>query len=296
MAFRPRGRTPRDFSRRIEKARRKIKSEKPGASGSYQLIEKHVATAGDVVERTLNSLRHLGSQRFAVAPYYEHFDRWLMSLRSVVSEFQSSTAVDVDEQFAKESAQLLSNIELALKEKQLMEASYEESIRRINQNQLEARTALAQVEREYVTKANEIGGKKERVVKPAVTNIGKLREELNRVVRMRAGFLRGISKKAKAQREAEASQRLDSAKSELAKIEASLATDQQRLQGQYKKGKREILERIANHQREIENLEAASQIDDALDARCGACDALINAVNALLRRTEASLETTSPSS
>ncbi len=296
MAFRPRGRTPRDFSRRIEKARRKIKSEKRGASGSYQLIEKHVATAGDVVERTLNSLRHLGSQRFAVAPYYEHFDRWLMSLRSVVSEFQSSTAVDVDEQFAKESAQLLSNIELALKEKQLMEASYEESIRRINQNQLEARTALAQVEREYVTKANEIGGKKERVVKPAVTNIGKLREELNRVVRMRAGFLRGISKKAKAQREAEASQRLDSAKSELAKIEASLATDQQRLQGQYKKGKREILERIANHQREIENLEAASQIDDALDARCGACDALINAVNALLRRTEASLETTSPSS
>jgi chromosome segregation ATPase len=257
--------------------------------------EKHVPTSKEVVDKTLNSLSRLGSQRFAVAPFYEHFDRWLLSLRTVVSEFESSPAVTADDQFAKECSQALSDIELALKERRVKEASRDEAIRKSSQNLLDARSLLAQSEREYAAKAKELAASKEQAVKTVASRVGKLRGELNRIVKIRAGFLRSISKKTKAQKEAETSQRLDSTKSELAKIERSFVTEQEKLQEEYKRRKRQILEQIANNEKEIENLEAGSQVDDALDARRAGCDALMNAVNAFLQRTQATSETTSPS-
>jgi len=295
MASQPRARTPRVFARRSEKVRRKAKSERTRPIDTYRMEEEHVPTSKEVVDRTLNSLSRLGSQRFAVAPFHEHFNRWLLSLRTVLSEFESSPALAVDDMFAKECSRVLSDIELALKERRVKEASRDEAIRESNQNLLDARTLLSQTEREYTAKARELAASKEQAVKTVATRLGKLRDELNRIVNIRAGFLRGISKRAKAQKEAEASQRLDSTKSELAKIERSFATEQQKLQQEYKERKRRILEQIANYEKEIENLEAGSQVDDALDARRAVCDALINAVNAFLQRTQATPETTSPS-
>lgn len=295
MASYARARTPRDFARRSEKVRRKAKSERTRPIDTYRMEEKQLPTSKEVVDKTLNSLSRLGSQRFAVAPFYEHFDRWLLSLRTVVSEFESSPALAVDDQFAKECSRVLSDIELVLKERRVKESSRDEAIQKGNQKLLDARTLLSQTEREYTAKARELAASKEQVVKTVASRAGKLREELNRIVKIRAGFLRGISKKAKAQKEAEASQRLNSTKSELTKIERSFATEQEKLQQEYKGRKQRILEQIANYEKEIGNLEAGSQVDDALDARRAVCDALINAVNAFLQRTQATSETTSPS-
>jgi uncharacterized phage infection (PIP) family protein YhgE len=296
MSSQPRARTPRDFARRSEKARRKAKSERSRPIDTHRTEEKHVPTSKEVVDRTLNSLSRLGSQRFAIAPFYEHFDRWLLSLRTVVFEFESSPALTVDDQFEKECSQVLSDIELALKERRVKEASRDEAIRKSNQNLLDARTLLSQTEREYTAKVRELAASKEQEVKTVASRVGKLREELNRIVKIRAGFLRGISKKTKAQREAEASKRLDSTRSELAKIEHSFATEQEKLQKEYKGRRPQILEQIASYEKGIENLDAGSRIDDALDARRAGCDALMNAVNAFLQRSQATSETTSPSS
>ena len=111
---------------------------------------------------------------------------------------------------------------------------------------------------------------------------------------MRAGFLRSISKKTKAQKEAEASQRLDSTKNELTKIKRSFASEQEKLRKEYKERKQHILEQITNQQKNIEILEAGSEIDDAVDIRRAACDALVNDVNSLLQRNVQTSETTNP--
>ena len=200
MASQPRARTPRDFTRRSEKARRKAKSERTRPIDTYRIEEKHVPTSKEVVDRTLNSLSRLGSQRFAVAPFYEHFDRWLLSLRTVVSEFESSPALAVDDMFAKECSQVLSDIELALKERRIKEASRDEAIQKGSQDLLDSRTLLSQTEREYAAKAKELAATKEQAVKTIASRVGKLRQELDRIVKIRAGFLRGVSKKAKAQK------------------------------------------------------------------------------------------------
>jgi hypothetical protein len=139
---------------------------------------------------------------------------------------------------------------------------------------------------------NEIAAKREHAIKPVATNLGKVREELNRIVRMRAGFLRGISKKAKAQKTSEAAQKLDHTKYQLATIEQSFATEQKKLRDEHERRKRQIVQQMTSYQREIENLEGGMQVDDALDARRAACDAFINAVNAFSHRTQSTPETT----
>jgi len=282
-------RTRRGFSRGPEKARAKTKTESPRPSGEYPFMEERVQSFEEVVEGTLNSLRRLGGQRFALAPFHEHFDRWLLNLRMVLSEFDSNPSVKVDDQFEKECAQVLSNIDLALKEKRLKEASLQESVRRINQKLLDSRALLAQTEREYASKAREIADRKEHAARPVASKLGALKEELNRTVRMRTSFLRSVLK-AGARKEAEATQRLDSTKKELATIEHSFAAEMGPLQDEYKRRKQKLLEEIANYQREIGNLEANSQVNDAVEERQTACGALINAVNALLQRTEQASE------
>jgi len=293
MGYQPRARTPRGFGRRPEKVRPKTKAEKQRASGNYLLDEEHVPTRDEVVDRTVNNLHHLGTQRFAIAPFYEHFDRWLLSLRTVMSEFESSQVTSVDDQFARECSQALANIEQALSERRIKEMAREETLRKNSQSIQEEKRALTQIDREYLTKAKEITRQRQNTIRPVAGRLATLREELDRVIRMRAGFLRGISKKTKAQKTEETTHRLDTTKKELAKIEQSFVTEQERLKDEHRKRKQQILAEIARHQKEIESLEAEQQqMDDAADIRRSTCDALVNAVNALLQRTELSAKTT----
>jgi vacuolar-type H+-ATPase subunit I/STV1 len=294
MGFQPRGRTPRDFGRRPGRSKPQSKLGKRGIGSGYQLEEEHTISAAEIVNRTLNSLSRLGDQRFAVAPFHEHYDRWLLSVRNVLSEFEGSPTINVDDHFKEECLRVVADIELALKERRLKEMSNDEAIRRVNHNLVDAKSLLAQTDKEYAIKMNEITEKRENAIKPVATNLGRFREDLNRIVSMRAGFLRGISKKTKAQKTIEATEKLDDTKRELATIQQSFATEQKKLRDERQRRKHQILKQIANYQKEIENLEAGVQIDDALDARHAACEALINAVNGFLQRTQSVPDTTSP--
>jgi len=295
MAFQPRARTPREFRRRHEKPKQRAKAGRREENSSYQYVEKQAPNSKDIVDRTFNSLHHLGTQRFAIPPYHEHFDRWLLNLRNVLSEFEPSVPVGVDDRFMQDSARILSEIELTLQERRLKEVSREEAIRVLSQKLSEARSLLAQVERQDATKAKELSGQRDRAVKPALTRIGKLRGELDRIVRMRAGFLRGISKKTKAQKTAETTQRLDLTKRELANIEKSYATEHEKLQADHESRRRQVLQQIEGYQKEIESLEPGSEVNDALEARRLACDALITAIDSLLQRNKSDSLTTGSS-
>jgi hypothetical protein len=286
MGFQSRARTPRDLGRRPRRSKSKSKPGKHGTGGAYRLEEEHTLTAAEIVDRTLNSLSRLGNQRFAVAPFHEHYDRWLLSVRNVISELEASSAVTVDDHFKDECSRVLSDIELTLKDRRAKEASNDEAARIVNRNLLDTKSLLAQTEREYAVKMNEIAAKREHAIKPVATNLGRLRQELSRISRMRAGFLRGISKKVKVQKTTEATQKLDTTKRELATIEQSFATEQKKRQVEHERRRRQILEQIANYQKEIANLESGPKVDDALDVRHATCDALVNAVNSLLQRTQ----------
>lgn len=267
---------------RRAKAKAKGKGQKRRSGGSYILEENRAPTREEVADRTLSRLRNLGNQRFALAPFDEYFGSWLMDLREVLSEFELSPTMSVDDLFVKERSRILSNVELELEEIRHEQVSREEATKSLSDN----RILLERIEEEYVTRTREIEWQKNSEIKRLSSNIAGLREELDRIARMRTGIFKAISKKAKEQKEAEVTQRLNSAQNELALATQHFIVEQGRLRDEYERKKQPIIDQIRDQQKEVENQE----IDWSLEARRAAYEALANAVNALLKRKGSSLD------
>jgi hypothetical protein len=261
---------------RREKVKAKAKGRKRRSSGSYISEENHAPAPEGIVQRTLNRLHNLGNQIFAISPFSQHFSRWLIDLRVVLSEFESSPNLNMDDQFVKERSQILSNVELRLKELRRRETSGEEAFKSLSDNRL----LLVRIEEDYTTGKKEIEERKRTEIKRLSSNVDSLKEELELIARTKTGIFRAISKKAKAQKEAEATQRLNSAQGELAFAVQHFAAEQENLRDEYEKKKQPLIKQMRDHQKEIESQE----IDGSLEARRAACEALVNATNALLQR------------
>jgi DNA repair exonuclease SbcCD ATPase subunit len=284
MTFQPRARTPRDLGRRPAKSKPRAKPEKRREASTRGLVEERTPDPKEIADKTINMLRHLGSQRFPLAPYYDHFDRWLLNLRNILSELSSAEAIKIDDQFTNETSEAVSKIEMELKELRLKETSHAEKIRRVNQSLSETRGLLAQAERENAARLKEMAHQKESAEKPVVSRIGRLRAELNQISRMRAGFFRSISKKTKAQKKVEATQRLESTRRQLEQVEQSFAAEQRKLQEAYESKRKQLGKQVERLDKELESLEAGSGLDDAVKVRQSACESLVRSVNALLER------------
>jgi hypothetical protein len=243
-------------------------------------LEDHAPNLEEVADRTLNRLRSLGNQRFALSPFNEHFSRWLRNLTDVLSEFESSPAISVDDQFVKERSQILSNVELELEQRRREEVSLEETVKDLSNSARANRILLERIDEEYTTRTREIEERKTSEVKRLSGNVDGLREELDQIAQMKTGIFRAISKKARAQKEAEATQRLNLAQRKLALTLQQFTTEQEGLREEHDRKKQPIIEQIRDQQKEIEKQE----IDGSLENRRAACEALLNAVNALLQR------------
>lgn len=261
-----------------KKVKAKVKGQKRRSGGSYVLEENRAPTPEELANRTLNKLSNLGNQRFALSPFDQYFANWLRDVREVLSEFESSSTVRVDDLFVKERSQVLSNVELELDKLRQERASREETIRSLTDN----RILLERTEEEYTNSTREIEWQKTSEIKRLSSNIEALREELNRIARMKTGIFRAISRKTKEQKEAEVTQRLNSAQKELASVAHHFTAEQERLRDEYERKKQPITNQIQDQQKGIENQE----IDWSLESRRAACEALANALNVLLQRKE----------
>ncbi len=281
MAYQPRTRAPRNFRRRRkmprhEEAKARAVGKKHRSRRSRLSDEEHVPTSEEVVNRTLSSLRVLGNQKFVLSSFHEHFSRWLANLSDILSEFESSPAISVDEQFVKERSQTLSNIGLQLDERRRQEVSREEAARSLSGN----RMLLERIEEKYATKMKEIAEQKEHEINQLSRKIDELREDLDRISQMKTGIFRAISKKAKAQKEAEATCRLDSARKELKTAEQHFTAEQKRLQAEYERRKQPVIKQI----RKLQKAVGDQEFDRSLEDRRAACKFLANAVNGLVQR------------
>jgi uncharacterized phage infection (PIP) family protein YhgE len=258
-----------------EKARARAKEKKRRSTDVY-VSEQNVPTLEETVDRTLNMLQKLGNQIFAVSPFSEHFDRWLTDLKVVMSEFESNPNISADDQFAKERSETLANVEAKFEERRREEASGDEAFRKLSDNKL----LLQQIEQEYADKKSEIEARKDGETKRLSKNVDGLRQELDRLAGTKTGFFRSMSKKVKAQKEAETNQRLSSAQGELASAVKNFAVEQEKLREEYEKKRQPLLDEMRDEQKEIESQEE----DGSLEARRAACEALANSVNALSQR------------
>ncbi len=262
-----------------QKAKTRKAKHKHESSVRYEPETNLPATAQEAAEETVNKLRKLGSQVFAVYPFSEYFGIWLRNVREALSEFESNPVIKSDDQFSRDSQQILSDVESRLDERRQIEKSRIGVAEELS----EKRQILDRLEKEFSAREREaeVHGKEE--IKRLSSVISDLKERLNDVERLKTGLFRSFSEKAKAHRMAEVQQELDSAKRESDLAVHNSGAGRRKLKEDYEREKTPVLERINLLEKELEDEET----DGSLQNRDDACEALIKAMNALLERSDA---------
>jgi len=278
MSFRPQTGSRRSAARQYSKsAHEKKAKEKRRSGGKYLLEETPEFSAKEVVEKAIGGLSKLGNQVFALSPFSQYFDDWLVNLRQIISEFESNSAINVDEQFVKERSQIFLDVEGALAEKRLQESNLTGDAKTLADNN----HLLVETDKEYAEKTRELGFKRNAEVQRLTHKIHELEDDVASQQEIKISIFKPIARKKAAEKLAQTQQNLKSTKNELEVALQSFTAEQEKLHDSYEKKKQEITEKVESLRKELERLET----DTSIDARQAAFNALANAVNALLQRT-----------
>lgn len=278
MGYQPR-KSPKGAIREYKKPlREKRKDRKRIRRGVDRPIleEKHTASEREASEVTLKRLHTLGIQKFGSSPFSEHFERWLMNVTAVLSEFESHPNIIVDDEFVREFSQTLSNIKLQLENLSRKETSLDQELNNLS----DWRNRLKQINKEYATLAGAIRGQRNREIKRLNSTINRLKRDQDKVIRMKTGFFRGVSRKDREQKEIAIAQELNDKQRELELVMLDFSAKQKELQAEYDRKREPVLEEIKKFRRIIQIMET----DGSLEERWFACEALIDAVNTFLQR------------
>jgi hypothetical protein len=256
----------------------KNKAHKRQDKGKF-LEEETTVTASEIAEKTLNSLKRLGEQKFAVSPFSQYFDDWLLNVKQTLSELETSQAITVDELFVKEREQMLAVVERDLAELKQEEAALNIGVKELAENN----HILVETDAEYAAKTRETSGKRNAEIQRLTLNVHDLEAEVKRVRAMKTSFFGGFSKKAKAQREADILNKLASAETELERALQLFKAEQEKFHDEYEKKKQATTEKVQRLEKEVERLEN----DESIKVRHDASETLCEAISALLERQPA---------
>jgi len=279
MSYRPQTSSRRGTGRgrgKVHHEKAKRKGQKHRSGGKYLLEKSEASTFKEVVEKTLVGLRNLGDQIFAFSPFSHYFDDWLLSLKNVLSEFESNPAIKMDDEFVKESSQVIADVELVLAERRREEVVLEKATRRLAyQNNL-----LVQIDTEYVSATHKLASKRNSEIKRLTRRVHDFEEELEEASQMKVSIFSPFARRTKSHETAEVTRKLDAVKSELESVVTAFKVEQEKLHDEYEKRKQPVTEQVRSLEKNIEGLDTDSSLED----RQFACEELVNAVKALLQR------------
>ena len=277
MSFRPQTGSRRGASRQSSKSTRekKTKEKKQPLSGLYAKEETQVS-AKEVVEKTLGSLSRVGSQIFAVSPYSQYFDEWVLTLRQSIDAFEASPAIKVDEQFVKERTQIFLDVEGALAEKRIQESTLTGEAKEL----ADINHLLSDADKQYAEKTRELSFKRNAELQRLSEKIRLLEADVASQQEIKVSFFKPFERKRVAAKLEETKGDLKSAKTELEVTLQTFTADQEKLHDSYEAKKQELTEKSDALHKELEKLET----DTSIPARQTACNALTAAINAFYQR------------
>jgi len=281
MSFKSQPNSHRSNSRQFSKTahEKRLKEKKKRAGAKYLREETPEATPQEVAERTINALNKLGIQIFALSPFSQYFDDWLINLKQAVSEFETNSAINVDEQFEKEVAQTFLDIEAVLAEKRLQESNLTDEAKALADNN----HLIVETDKEYAEKTRENSNKRNTEVQRLSNKIRQIEEDLAVQKEVKISFYKFNEKKRAEQKLHQLTQDLLASKNELEVTLGSFTAEQEKLHDSYEKRKQELNENSDHLQRELEKLET----DTSIEVRQTACNNLVNSVKTLLQRSPA---------
>jgi hypothetical protein len=279
MGYQPQAKTPKRTVHEYRKPlREKAKSKKLAQKRlSRQLIEeKPNSTEREISELTLKRLHNLGSQRFGSFPFSEHFNRWLANVEVVLDEFKAHPTIGVDDQFVSKCAETLLAIKHQLEDRSRMEASVDQEVKNLSDH----KNRLQQIKTEYSIATSTLRGQRNTQIRRLHRSLNQLKKEQDRIIRIKTGFWRGISKKERERREIAVVEELAETQTKIELAVMDLKAAQKKLRDDYEANKEPVVAEIKKFQKKIDALDT----DGSLEERWFACETLIDAVNSFLQR------------
>ena len=277
MGYRTRTRTSKEVNREYRKVFQKKKrpNKRSDRYDTKQLGEEKISSQ-QLFEITLKRLHTLGNQKFGSSPFYEHFDRWLLNVETVLDEFESQLDMNVDVQFTKERNQVVTAIKLQLENRRQQENSLEMQINSMP----DAKNRLQQTKNEYLTKALMLKRQKIDREKRLNKELETLKKDQEQIVKMKTGFFRGITKKEREQRETIAIQRYSDKQQELEVTVLNFKEKQKQLREEYENKCIPLLVEVKAFQKCTIEMD----MDNSLEERWFACEALMDTINNFFQR------------
>jgi chromosome segregation ATPase len=267
------------FQKSSHEKKAKAKAQKQTSSGIKYAPEEQTQTPKDIVDKTLVSLSRLGTQIFALSPFSQYYDDWLVNLRQVISEFENNSAVKVDEVFTKEREQIFLDIEGALAEKRLAESD----MTGVAKDLADTNHQLADADKEYAEKIRELSNKRNADVQRLSSKIRELEDSVEKQKEIKISVFKPLARRAAQQKLESTIKELNSTKNELEVTLQNFTAEQEKAHDNYEKLKDELTAKSDTLHKELEKLE----VDTSMAARQAACNSLANAINGLAQRMPA---------
>ncbi len=256
---------------------KKSKEKKQRQTAKYLQEETPETSKEEVAQKTQNCLGKLGSQIFALSPFSQYFDDWLLNLRQVISEFETSPTIKVDDEFVKIRTQVFLDLEGALAQNRLDESNLTSEAKALSDNNHK----ILEVDRQYAEQTRELSTKRNTEIQRLSNRIRELEDDVVAQQGLKFGFFQFGEKKRATERLAQTQQSLTTAKNELEVTVQSFSAEQEKLHDTYETCKQELNEESDRLRKELEKLET----DTSTTARLTACTALSEAIGSLLKRT-----------
>jgi chromosome segregation ATPase len=268
--------TSKQFSKSAHEKRAKEKKKRLNAK---YFEETPQFSSKQITDKTLVALKRLGNQVFALSPFSQYFDDWIVNLGQVVTEFETNPAIKADEQFQRDRTQIFKEVEDALAENELAESSLTSESKALTDNN----NKIVDADKEYSRKTRELSNKRNSELQRLNGKIRELEDDIALQQQTKFSFFKFGDKKRAAEKLAQTSQNLTATKNELETATQDFKAEQDKIHDNYNKLKQELNEVSDRLHTQLERLET----DTSILARQTACNALAQAVNNLSTRSSA---------
>jgi hypothetical protein len=258
---------------KAEKTRTVAKSvkEKPAGSTSQN--------NNAIVEKTLANIDRLGKQTFALSPFSQYYDDWLLNLRQAVAEFGTCSNVRVDEAFNEKCEQVLSDIHAALSDI----CTQESVLGKAETELLKVKQYLEELEADYTKQKRELSSKQNTDIEQLTVQIKTFENDIENQGKVKLGFFQFSAKKIATKKLEQTKQSLKEAKTQLETASQNFATEQNKLQDDYEAKKQELTTKSDTLRKETETLE----IDTSKELRKETCTGITNIINEQIKKQTA---------
>ncbi|MGA8905527.1 MAG: hypothetical protein WB661_11040, partial [Candidatus Bathyarchaeia archaeon] len=242
--------------------------------------------------RILNALEHLGTQRFALPPFSEHFERWIKDVEAVMTEFETKLPNMTNQPYSVNVQNVLSSLRETLRKQ--IEAEKDSSgeasklLQELNVCELE----LSKLEHEYGAQTYNARKRNERAVGKLKGEIDVLDKRRLKLLRKRPSIIERILHRPGPKLE-ESTSALQSKRTEFDKSGTLLQHELDELRANFDVKSEHLRERQEALKAKLAEFNRNTS-NDALEVRNAACQELRLAVTQALDRSSKAQITANP--